>query len=623
MRKIQVLILFVSCLLLSVPFFSLHAQTYQDHFGTGNNVGISISSSSEEGTNTAAHTLNGAGNFTDMAGASRFLAQAGFGGTYEEIEYVTQIGIDAWLDEQFAMTSPSFLDSYYGVYADVNALIEATYPNLEQDYPDFTLERARVFTDFVFWDKVFKQSDMLRNKAAFALGQILVLSTRSIKLNKKGFGGSDYHDILYQGAFGNFRDMLYDVSTHLIMGYYLSHFKNEKGDPSIGTLPDENFAREIMQLFTIGLHELNNDGTYKLDSLGQTIPTYDITDIQELAKVFTGLSGGAWDTELYPQYIGQPMLFNRNLNHYDMRVPMIMWEDRHEQGEKVMIDGSVIPAGQDGMQDINDALDVLFNHPNVGPFIGTRLIQQLVKSNPTPAYVNRVAMAFNDNGQGVRGDMKAVFEAILTDPEARDCSWIENEKTGKLRQPLERFITLLRAFDLDSPSGKLWFADFNTLYDKQEQVFMGSPTVFNFFSPFYAEDNYVAPNGMVSPEFEILHSVTSIHYLNFMEDAIMVQPFRNSTAINTNNPRIAYNNADTPFLDFSDEVAVFETQGLDALLDRLNILLCNGNLTDGTRSIISNMITELDNAPANFTSEDKVKNAIYFMAVSADYTILK
>ena len=205
------------------------------------------------------------------------------------------------------------------------------------------------------------------------------------------------------------------------------------------------------------------------------------------------------------------MLFNRNLNHYDMRVPMIMWEDRHEQGEKVMIDGSVIPAGQDGMQDINDALDVLFNHPNVGPFIGTRLIQQLVKSNPTPAYVNRVAMAFNDNGQGVRGDMKAVFEAILTDPEARDCSWIENEKTGKLRQPLERFITLLRAFDLDSPSGKLWFADFNTLYDKQEQVFMGSPTVFNFFSPFYAEDNYVAPNGMVSPEFEILHSVTSIH----------------------------------------------------------------------------------------------------------------
>ena len=192
-----------------------------------------------------------------------------------------------------------------------------------------------------------------------------------------------------------------------------------------------------------------------------------------------------------------------------------------------------------------------------------------------------------------------------------------------MRQPLERFITLLRAFDLDSPSGKLWFADFNTLYDKQEQVFMGSPTVFNFFSPFYAEDNYVAPNGMVSPEFEILHSVTSIHYLNFMEDAIMVQPFRNSTAINTNNPRIAYNNADTPFLDFSDEVAVFETQGLDALLDRLNILLCNGNLTDGTRSIISNMITELDNAPANFTSEDKVKNAIYFMAVSADYTILK
>lgn len=615
--KIEQLKIFLPTLLMAcLSYFSLHAQVYQDHFGTGNDLGISISSSPTQGADSAALTLNGTGYFPDLAGASRFLAQAGFGGTYEEMEYVTQVGIQTWLEEQFVMSPTPYLADYKVKYADIINRIQTVHPGAE-------IARAREFTDFVFWEKVFRDADVLRNKAAFALHQILVLSTRSIKLKSKGYGGSSYYDILYEGAFGNFRDILEEVTLHQLMGFYLSHLQNKKSDPALGTLPDENYAREIMQLFTIGLYELNNDGSCKLDANGEQIPTYDIEDIQELAKVFTGLSGGAWDIEAYPNLAGQPLAFNQNLKFYDSTVPMIMWEEHHEPGPKVMLDGTVIPSGQSGMQDINDALDVLFNHPNVGPFIGYRLIQQLVKSNPTPAYINRVASVFNNNGQGVRGDMKAVFEAILTDPEARNCEWIDLPETGKLRQPLERFITLCRAFEINTPSGDLWMSDHSTIYDQIEQTFMGAPTVFNFFSPFYAEDTYVAPNDMVSPEFQILHSVTAIHYLNRMEDAITNKPFRNFTAVNPNNPKLANNNADSPSLDFSDEIALYDASGLSALLDRLDLILCNGQLSAGSRSIINDALTNLINNQNNFSSEDVVHNAIYFIVASADYTILK
>ncbi len=603
------------CLLVSFSFLSLNAQVYDDHFGTGNDVGVKVTSSPHQGLDSAALSLNGTGYFPDLEGASRFLAQAGFGGSYEEMVYVTQTGIDTWLENQFEMPPNPYLTDYYSTYSEVINLIHTVHPGTE-------IERSRAYTDFIFWEKALRDPDVLRNKAAFALNQIFVLSTRSIKLNGRSYGGSSYYDILYEGAFGNFRDILFDVTLHPMMGFYLSHLQNKKGDPALGTLPDENYAREIMQLFTIGLWELNNDGTYKLGSGSEKIPTYDIADIQELAQVFTGLSGGAWDIEAFPDLAGQPLTFNKSFNRYDATVPMIMWEEHHEPGSKMMIDGSVIPAGQGGMEDIQDALDVLFNHPNVGPFISYRLIQQLVKSNPTPAYVNRVATVFNNNGKGVRGDMKAVFKTILKDPEARKCSWIEHPMTGKLRQPLERFFTLFRAFDIDSPSGKLWMSDYQILFDQLEQTFMGAPTVFNFFSPFYAESNYVAPNDMVSPEFQILHPVTSIHYLNRMEDAIMDAPFRNFTEVNPNNPRLKNNNSDKPFLDFSDEIAILDANGVSALMDRLNLILCYGQLSDGTNAIISNALTQIVNTGA-YTSEDVVKSALYFIMASADYTILK
>lgn len=619
MKRIQTKRLFPICLLVGL-FFTSQAQVYPDYFGTGNDVGVTISSSTEEGTNTAAHTLNGTGYFPDLEGASRFLAQASFGGNYEEIEYVTQVGIDAWLEEQFAMTPIPYLTKYEAIYADATALINAVHPSEDVD-------RSRDYTGFAFYEKVLKDNDVLRNKAAFALNQILVVSTNSITLNNKGFGGASYYDVLYEGAFGNFRDLLTDVSLHLTMGVYLSHFRNEKADPVAGTLPDENFAREIMQLFTVGLYELHNDGTYKLDDNGDKIPTYDIEDVQELAKVFTGLSGGAWDLEFNPNNAGQPLLFNRSLNNFDMRVPMHMHEDRHDTGTKTMLDGTVIPAGQAGLQDISDALDILFNHPNVGPFISYRLIQQLVKSNPTPAYVNRVASAFNNNGQGVRGDMKAVFKAILMDTEARDCNWVNHLQTGKLRQPMERIIQLSRAFDVNSPSGKFWFRDKAPLVDQVEQAFMAAPSVFNYFSPFYAEETHVAPNDMVSPEFQILHSVTAIHYLNLIETAIKTRPFRNRTAVHNSNVRLDYNDNDNPFLDYSDEIAILDANynvtGVNELLERLDLIMCHGQLSADTKAIISDALTQMMDNLGGFTSEDILHNALYFIMISSDYTIVK
>lgn len=426
MRSVFLFSLPVLFIFVLYPSSNVLAQVYQDHFGTGNNVGVTISSSPVSGTNNVDHTLNGTGYFPGLEDASRFLGQASLGASYEEIQYVTQTGMEAWIEEQIAMSYSPYLPKYQTTYQEIVNMINLVHP-------DSTINRSRNFMSFIFYESALKDPDVLRNKVAFNLLQILVVSNASITLNNKGFGHSSYYDILYDGAFGNYRDLLTDVTLHLMMGSYLSHFKNKAGNPAQGTFADENYAREIMQLFSIGLWEMNLDGTYVLDANGEKIPTYDITDIQELAKVFTGLAGGAYDTVLFPNLIGVPLSYNYSLNKYDMTVPMVMFEDKHDIGTKIMIDGSIIPAGQPGMQDISDALDVLFNHQNVAPFMAIRLIQQMVKSNPTPAYIKRVATAFNNNGYGVRGDMGAVFKAILLDPEARDCNWISDEKNGRLK----------------------------------------------------------------------------------------------------------------------------------------------------------------------------------------------
>ena len=593
----------VSIFLLSFLSNLSYAQIYEDYLGAGNNIGVNVTSSNNQSIDSSAYSLSGTQLKPDLIGASRFLAQAALGASYEDIEHVVDIGIDAWLDEQFSMPAQSFEARYNLIYNQIQQTISS----------DNNLD---AYMSFVFYDFLIKEPDVLRQKIAFALSQIFVISA----FHGGGLSGESesnvvYYDYLYQGAFGNYKEMLTNVTYSMQMGGYLSHFMNQKADVIEKTYPDENYAREIMQLFSIGLHQLNMDGTPVKDANGNNVPTYDIENIAEIAKVFTGLAASETDDGLPNDNFFRSWGLNR-------KAPMKMFDYYHSKGEKNILPGVTIPAGQTGTQDINQTINVLFNHPNVAPFISIRLIQNLVKSNPSKAYVNRIATVFTNNGQGVRGDLKAVVKAILLDPEARDCEWIDDPKNGKLIQPLERFTTLFKAFDVSSPSGKYWFDDFRDMYNETGQSFWAAPSVFNFFSPFYAEDEFVAPLDLVSPEFQILNSVSAISYINEIEDAIKVRPFRNRTLANDTGEWLTTNSADEPTYDLTDETTLY-TQDINAMMDRLDLILCRGQLSEATKTKIIDTIQQNVANDGSYSSQDAVKDALYFIMMCPNYVIQK
>jgi len=550
---------------------SLSSQVYEDYLGAGQNVGVTVSGSPFSSPDTSLHSISGTTLMPDLAGASRFLSQATLGANYEEIENVSTIGIKAWMDNQFALPHSSYMDRYDEIYAATQTII--SNPGHSNQY----------------------SSDGVLS------GETDALMT--------------YHDILYHNAFGNYRDIIEEITYSAAMGKYLSHFQNQRADFIGQTFPDENFAREIMQLFSIGLEKLNIDGTVQKDASGNVIPTYDIEDVEGMAKVFTGLAAKFQaDGTLNDNF------HNANLDH---REGLAMFEDFHSIGSKEIFSDIVIPAGQVGDVDIQQTLDAVFNHENVGPFLGMRLIQHLVKSNPSPAYVKRVALVFNNNGQGVRGDLKAVIEAILLDPEARDCEVLNDLDSGKLIQPIERFTTLFKAFDVSSPSDTLWLFDFEDYGLKLFQSFQNSPTVFNFFSPFYAEESIIAVEGLYSPEFQILDAISSIRYLNEMETALKVTPFTNRTAASADGLSMANNENDVPVLDFSDEITIYQTDGIEALLERLDILICRGQLSQEVKDIISNTISQNIANVNDYDDYDALYDILYFIFLSPDYMILR
>lgn len=566
-------------------------QTYEDYYGNGHQIGVTATSSDTSAQDHATESITGTGRLPDLKGSSRFLAQATLGYTYDDIQNLSQIGIDAWLDQQFALTDTSYLQMYWS-QLDMTGLQDVT---ALQDLKNFYLSRS-------FYYNVAKREDKLRQKLGFALSQILVSSIATG--GNWGDQYAEYYDILYQNAFGNYRDLLAQVTYSTSMGRYLSSIKNPKADYGLNTLPDENYAREIMQLFTIGLLELNNNGTLKLDTEGNPIPTYTNEDIQEMAKVFTGLNY-ATDRAGAPNNN-----WNIGYNSYGRINGMKVFPNYHDVTPKRMIDGTILPAGRSGNQDIEDVIDLLFNHPNTGPFISIRLIQNFVKSNPTPAYVNRIATVFNNNGKGERGDLQAVIKAILVDPEARDCSWIDHPQNGKLAQPIERTTRLLTAFKVYDTPDTLYMRD---VYETQlGQTFLNAPTVFNYFSPYYQEETFVAPENLVSPEFEILNDVTAIENLNLTENRIKSRAFRNR-----------YPNGDNPQLNLTDEISLMGSQGIAAVMDRLDILLCRGQLSAETRSTIINTIDQYKANIRNYSDERAVEDALYFLLISPDYLIIK
>ncbi len=522
--------------------------------------------------------------------ASRFLMQASFGPTLTAIQEVRDLGYAAWIDRQLTLP-PSLLQPYIReIKADgAGPRADLTYNFNEQDKFVFG---NNVTTPFA--RNAIAGEDQLRQRVAFALSQILVVSRRDANLEEKPEAMTSYYDVLVRHALGNFGDLLREVTFHPSMGWYLSHAGNQKADPSIPRFPDENYAREIMQLFTIGLWELNSDGSRKLDSNGEPIPTYDNGDITELARVFTGLyfaapygwGGGGWADE-----------------HFTL--PMVMYPDRHDFEAKQLPRGVVIPARDaseaNGIQDVRDAVEALFLHSNTPPFVCRQLIQFLVTDNPTPQYIKRVQDVFVNDGTGVRGNLAAVVKAILLDSEARTPSL--SPSFGKVREPVIRTMHMGRLGHLAEAHPKfVWWNWTENFYGYSIQEPMNSPSVFNFYTPVYQAPGEIRNGGLVSPGFQIINTYSAVSFPNLLWDYLH-DGFKSGWTW------------ELP-MDHSDALLLAESPA--ALVDHIDLLVCAGNLTARTRGIMLGALAD----PA-LNQQDRVALAIWTAMTSPEGVVQK
>ncbi|MEP6955248.1 MAG: DUF1800 family protein [Chthoniobacterales bacterium] len=533
----------------------------------------------------------GTGNFTppadppawiddhaDANGAARFLTQATFGPNVETIAQVQRDGYSAFVDQQLAAPVTLHLP-YVDAYEAAN--------------PDMT----RVDQTREAWlQAAVTGPDQLRQRVAFAFSEIFVVSAESGDLQNEPFGLAGYYDMLLNNAFGNFRQLLENVTLHPVMGVYLDMLLNDKPNPTTGTAPNENYAREVLQLFTIGLNKLNPDGTLLLDSQSRPIATYDQNVVVGLAHVFTGW--GFTPASGAPQYYFYPMNY---------RAPMLAFPDHHDTGQKRVLDNVVLPAGQTQAQDLKDTLDIIFNHPNVGPFISRQLIQRLVTSNPSPAYVYRVARVFKDNGQGIRGDLRAVVRAILLDYEARNQTDPATNTFGHEREPVVRYVNLLRAFHAAAASGVY---PFDYPQDSLGQLPLDAPTVFNFFEPNYVQPGAIALAGLVSPEFQITTDTTVVTSINYLRSLI----YRTANPIYPENMVLNWTAA---------ELALGNTPG--SLVDLLNTRLMSGQLPAAMRSAI---VTRLNSITVNAADPNpgllsRARTAAYLIIASPQFNIAR
>ncbi len=506
--------------------------------------------------------------------AVQFLNQASFGATENESQLVISLGVEGWIDQQ--LQQPASLQ----------------LPHLRSVPPPqfpFQLQPDRVD---IWFRNVVNGDDQLRQRVAFALSEIMVVSQVGA-LGNLPFSLADYHDLLARNALGNYRQLLEEVALHPAMGIYLSMLGNEKPDPASNIRPDENFAREAMQLFSIGLVELNLDGTEVRDAQGLPIPTYDQAIIEGFAHVYTG-----WN------FAGAPDFDSAQPNAFNQTAPMQLYPSHHDTGAKGLLNGVVLPAGQTGDQDLAAALDNIFNHPNVGPFISTRLIQRLVTSNPSPSYVARVAGVFNNNGQGVRGDLGAVVKAILLDEEARPA--LAMDPDGKIKEPLLRLTQLWRAYDGSSVSGR-----FQLLAQIPPVIFFGqgplqSPSVFNSFSPFYSPPGEFRNNDFVAPELEIATEYQNTLVTNYM--------FYQAFLANSENVASPDLTDDDVVIDISEEMLLADDP--EALIDRVVGKLLAGQISDVLRTEIGGMLALIDDPDADAL---RVAETIYLVVSSPEY----
>ena len=504
--------------------------------------------------------------------ASRFLQQATFGPTQAEIDRLRSIGFDAWLAEQIAATPSYHLPA-----------LETKLAELRAADPEAGVGQNH--RREIWWNRAVLAPDQLRQRVAFALSEILVVSDAQDNLGGEVFGLTSYYDMLQRNAFGNFRTLLEDVTRSPVMAIYLSMLRNRKPDPSRGIYPDENYAREVMQLFSIGLNKLHPDGTLVLDTDGLPIPTYTQETISGLAHVFTGWS--YYSTAATPNFLSGAR---------DMLNPLQAYDEYHDTGDKRVLESWVLPGGATAADDLQVTLDMLFHHPNVGPFISRQLIQRLVTSNPSPGYVYRVARAFDDNGSGVRGDLGAVVRAILLDYEARSATAAANPSFGKLREPLIRTTAMWRAFGaIPGTSGTYYYSGATTNFGQSP---LSSPTVFNFFEPGYVSPGLLATANLVAPEFQITTATTIVLTTNALRSA-------------------TFSNLGGVTLDLAT-INTFQNDPA-GMVDWLNTVLMGGSMSPGMRTTIIDAVTRISATTAN----ERARTAINLITLSPEYAIQK
>lgn len=509
-----------------------------------------------------------------QAEAARFLLQARFSTSEAEIVQVQAQGYPAWLNAQFS--APATQTGWDWL--------------VSQGYNNATFLNSIAQADYMVWQQLIGSADAPRKRVTLALSEIMVVSSNGVPIGSRIFAMAQYWDVLVANAFGNYRTLLGDITLNPAMGVYLNTRGNQKANVATGRAPDENYAREVLQLFSIGLYQLNLDGSLKLQG-GNPIETYTQADISNLAQVFTGWN---FDTS------GAPGVTNPT----NVRNPMVLTASLHETAAATFL-GTTIPANTPGATALNMALDVIFNHPNVGPFFCKQLIQRLVTSNPSPAYVARAAAIFNNNGNGVRGDLKAVVAATLLDAEARDITKLNVPTWGKQREPMLRFAQWARTFESSSSTWNV--DDLSDAATRLGQSPLRSGSVFNFFRPGYVPPNTaLAAQGLTAPEFQLTHESSVAGYLNFM------------TTVIKSGYRTTVGGLAAPA--YAAELALVNDP--PALLNRLNLLLCAGQLSADTISTIVTAITSISTSTVA-GQLNRVNAAILLVMASPEYLIQK
>jgi uncharacterized protein (DUF1800 family) len=535
---------------------------------------------------------------TSQVQASRFLAQASMGANMSSVDDVGANGFARWMDSQFAMSAGSPHTNYL-------VSVTASLPAGQ------TPQDSHVMN--TFWRQAATAPDQLRQRVAFALSQIFVVSLTNDAVAEYKRGVASYLDMLGQQAFGNYRDLLEAVTLHPMMGLFLSHLRNQK--ESGNRVPDQNYAREVMQLLSIGLYQLNPDGSLLLVN-GQPVETYDQDDIVGLSRVFTGFSWAGPDTQ-NGRFFGNDTPTpdpNRDV------LPMQAYPQFHSTSAKSFL-GTTIPAqsNADPRADLRIALDTIFNHPNVAPFFGRQMIQRLVTSNPSPAYVARVSQAFSSGrftrkdwsiGTGRRGDLRATIAAILLDDEARDMAKTADPTFGKVREPVLRLGAWMRAFNARSASGNFLLGVTDDAAGSLGQSAMRAPSVFNFYRPGYVPPNTaIAAANLVAPEFQIIHEVSVAGYSNFMRTAVQ-------SGVGSNSPRDIQ-------ADYSAELALASDP--DKLIDRIDLLLTYGTMSAETRSAMRDALNSVTINASNPTPgrQNRVYLAALFALSASEFLVQK